>query len=76
MALFHFEIKSDKRKSGNRTSAKEHVTYIDREGKYRDIDQKMRLNTALVASSLRLPAPKIRVMAMPKMRYITMMLRP
>lgn len=40
MALFHFEIKSDKRKSGNRTSAKEHVTYIDREGKYRDIDQR------------------------------------
>ncbi len=39
MALFRFEIKSDKNKSGNKTSAKLHVEYIDRMGRFRDIDQ-------------------------------------
>lgn len=40
MAQFRFEIKSDNRKTGEKTAAAEHASYIDREGKYKDIDQK------------------------------------
>ena len=42
MALFRFEIKSDKKKSANgqRISAKLHAEYIDRKGRYKDVDQR------------------------------------
>lgn len=40
MASFRFEIKSDNKKNGGKISAVKHVLYINREGKYKDIDQK------------------------------------
>lgn len=40
MAVFHFEIKSDRRKSGKQTSALQHVKYINREGPYQDADER------------------------------------
>lgn len=40
MALYHFTLKSDKKDSGAQVKAIEHVNYIDREGKYRDVDEK------------------------------------
>ena len=40
MAVFHFEIKSDRRKCGKQTSALQHVKYINREGPYQDADER------------------------------------
>lgn len=40
MAVFHFEIKSDRRKGGKQTSALQHVKYINREGPYQDVDER------------------------------------
>lgn len=40
MPCYHFRIKSDKKKDGARVSASTHATYIDREGKYADYDEK------------------------------------
>lgn len=40
MALYHLTLKNDKKQSGARVKAVEHVSYIDREGKYEDWDQK------------------------------------
>lgn len=40
MAVFHFEIKSDRRKGGKQTSALQHVKYINREGPYQDADER------------------------------------
>lgn len=38
--FFRFEIKTDTKKTGDKISATKHVDYINREGKYKDIDQK------------------------------------
>lgn len=42
MALYHFTVKTDKRpgRSGTRVRATQHVEYINREGQYKNIDQK------------------------------------
>lgn len=40
MANYHFRLKTDKKKDGTRVKAANHVTYIDREGKYKDIDER------------------------------------
>lgn len=40
MANYHFRIKTDKKKDGTRVLASNHVTYINREGKYKDIDER------------------------------------
>ena len=42
MALYYFTLKGDKRpgKFGSHVKAVEHVDYIDREGKYKNIDKK------------------------------------
>lgn len=40
LAIFRFEIKTDTKKTGDKISATKHVDYINREGKYKDIDQK------------------------------------
>lgn len=39
-AIFAFEIKTDNKKTGGKISTTKHVDYINREGKYKDIDQK------------------------------------
>lgn len=48
MANYHFQIKHDKQ-SGTRTSAVNHVAYINREGIYKDIDQQFANNTLSVS---------------------------
>ena len=40
MANYHFKLKTDKKKDGTRVRATNHVTYINREGKYKDIDER------------------------------------
>lgn len=40
MALFRFEIKTDSKKGGEKILSASHVEYINREGKYKNIDQK------------------------------------
>ena len=40
MACYHFRIKTDKKPDGTATAGAEHAEYIDREGKYKDIDEK------------------------------------
>ena len=40
MPNYHFRLKSDKRSQGNAVSATDHCDYINREGRYRDYDQK------------------------------------
>lgn len=40
MAVFHFEIKTDRRKGGKQTSALQHVKYINREGPYQEADER------------------------------------
>lgn len=40
MACYHFTIKADKTKDGTRISASEHTDYIERNGKYENIDDK------------------------------------
>ena len=44
MANYHFQIKHDKQ-SGTRTSAVNHVAYINREGAYKDVEQQFINNT-------------------------------
>lgn len=43
MACYHFRIKTDKKPNGMRISSTSHVTYVNREGKFRDIDQQQAL---------------------------------
>lgn len=43
MACYHFTIKPDKKPDGTQIKAIEHIAYIDREGKYTDIDQSQEL---------------------------------
>jgi hypothetical protein len=40
MACYHFTIKPDKRPDNSQISATEHVDYINRNGKFKDIDEK------------------------------------
>ena len=37
--MFHFRLKSDKKPNGTSVSAVQHVDYIQREGRFKDIDQ-------------------------------------
>lgn len=46
MAVFHFEIKSDRRKGGKKTSALQHVKYINREGPYKNADERQLIKMA------------------------------
>ena len=39
MAMYHFTVKPDRKPSGQRIKAVDHSEYIDREGKYKDIDE-------------------------------------
>lgn len=39
MASYHFTIKSNKRRNGKSVSAHDHLKYINREGKYKNIDE-------------------------------------
>lgn len=39
MACYHFRIKTDKKPDGTAVSAATHAEYIDRQGKYKDIDE-------------------------------------
>lgn len=43
MACYHFTIKADKKPTGTQISAKEHIDYVIREGKYQNIDQERAL---------------------------------
>ena len=40
MAVYYFELKSDQRKNGKQTSALQHVKYINREGIYKNADER------------------------------------
>lgn len=60
MAIFRFELKSDRRKhgkGGERTSARMHAMYIDRAGKFKDIDEKDLARMALMNT---ITGPKLR----------------
>ena len=39
MAMFHFRLKSDKKPNGTSISAVQHVDYIQRDGRFKNIDQ-------------------------------------
>ena len=45
MAMFHFRLKSDKKPNGTSISAVQHVDYIQREGRFKNIDQLQANNT-------------------------------
>ena len=45
MAMFHFRLKSDKKPNGTSISAVQHVDYIQREGRFKNIDQLQDNNT-------------------------------
>lgn len=57
MAVFHFELKSDRRKSGKQTSALQHVKYINREGVYKNTDER-ELNKLATENIIRGPKLK------------------
>lgn len=40
MASYHFRLKSDKKPNGMRVSSAEHISYVNREGKYQDADSR------------------------------------
>ena len=40
MACYHFRLKSDKKPNGMRVSSAEHISYVNREGKYQDADSR------------------------------------
>lgn len=40
MASYHLNIKSDKRKNGTQVKASDHIHYIDRTGKFKNIDER------------------------------------
>ncbi len=42
MACYHFTIKTDRMKDGTRVDASEHTAYIERTGKFKDVDEKNR----------------------------------
>lgn len=56
MAVFHFELKSDRRKGGKQTSALQHVKYINREGAYQNVDER---ESAKMATENRITGPKL-----------------
>ena len=39
MALFHFRIKSDKKSDGSKVSVVQYVDYIQRKGRFKNVDQ-------------------------------------
>lgn len=39
MAIYHFTVNKDKKPDGTKVKAVEHVAYINREGKYKDVDK-------------------------------------
>ena len=45
MACYHFRLKSDKKPNGTRVSSAEHISYVNREGKYQDADSRFILQT-------------------------------
>ena len=45
MAMFHFRLKSDKKPDGTKISAVQNVDYIQREGRFKNIDQLQDNNT-------------------------------
>ena len=47
--MFHFRLKSDKKPNGTFVSAVQHVYYIQREGRFKDIDQ-LQANTSFVGN--------------------------
>ena len=49
MAMFHFRLKSDKKPNGTSISAVKHVDYIQREGRFKNIDQ-LQANTSFVGN--------------------------
>ena len=48
MAMFHFRLKSDKKPNGTSVSAVQHADYIQRKGKFKNIDQLQYNNTFVV----------------------------
>lgn len=45
MASYHFELKSDKKPNGVQIKAGSHISYVNREGKFQNIDTNMELRT-------------------------------
>ena len=45
MAMFHFRLKSDKKPNGTSISALQHIDYIQRESRFKSIDQLQDNNT-------------------------------
>jgi mobA/mobL protein len=45
MASYHFELKSDKKPNGVQINAGSHISYVNREGKFQNIDTNMELRT-------------------------------
>lgn len=69
VACYHLRIKTDKKPGGMKVSAIEHVDYLHREGKYRDVDARTELSTGprdfknlITGDHPILPLPKKRVL--------------
>ena len=45
MACYHFRIKSDKKPNGMSVSAADHIAYMNRDGRYRNIDHQQELRS-------------------------------
>ena len=45
MACYHFRIKSDKKPNGMSVSAADHIAYMNRDGKYRNVDHQQELRS-------------------------------
>ena len=65
MASYHFELKSDKKPNGVQIKAENHISYVNREGKFQNIDANMELRadvhsyrSTIVGTHPILPLPK------------------
>ena len=65
MASYHFELKSDKKPNGVQIKAGNHISYVNREGKFQNIDANMELRadvhsyrSTIVGTHPILPLPK------------------
>lgn len=52
MACYHFTIKPDKKPDGSQVSAIDHADYVNREGKYKDIDKKLDIENQLFSGNI------------------------
>ena len=69
MACYHLRIKTDKKPDGMKVSATEHVEYLNRDGRYRDVDAREELRTG-VRDFKNLITGEFPILGLPKHRML------